>query len=163
MFNPFEKSMEFVFEKEGRFSNDKDDPGGATNYGITLMTLKDVGIDVDGDGDVDVDDIRRLTPEVAMQIYKDKYWNALDAGNIDWPLAVAAFDTAVNCGVGRTKRWLQQTTEKGGDVNYLLQLRTIHYLNIIQKNPVLGKYRKGWLNRVNDLKKYIEILKQDNP
>ena len=163
MFNPFEKIITFVLEKEGKFVHDKDDPGGATNYGITLLTLRDAGVDVDGDGDVDVDDVRKLTPQAAMEIYKDKYWDGLDASNIDWPLAVVAFDTAVNCGVGRTKRWLAQTNDKGGDYMYLLNLRTIHYLNIINKNPVLRKYKKGWLNRVNDLKKYVEILKQENP
>ncbi len=163
MFNPFDHAMRFVFEKEGKFSNDKDDPGGATNYGITLNTLRDAGVDVDGDGDIDVEDIKKLTPADAFAIYKEKYWDALDNDNLDWPLAIVAFDTAVNCGVNRTKRWLKMTQDKGEGPMYLLNLRTIHYLNIIQKNPVLGKYKKGWLARVNDLKKYVEILKQDNP
>jgi hypothetical protein len=161
MFNPFEKGMDFVFEKEGRFVHDKDDPGGATNYGVTLGALIDAGIDIDGDGDIDVDDIKKLTPEVAMHIYKNKYWDGIDASDLDWPLAIAAFDTAVNCGVSRTKRWLQQTMDRGEDHLYLLNLRNIHYLTIIQKNPVLAKYKKGWMNRVNDLKKLIDILKEE--
>lgn len=161
MFNPFEKGMDFVFEKEGRFSNDKDDPGGATNYGITLLALKEAGVDVDGDGDIDVDDIKKLTPEVAVQVYKEKYWNAIGGVDLDWPLAIAAFDTAVNVGVNRTNRWLRQTMERGEGHMYLLNLRQIHYATIIRKNPVLKKYSRGWTNRVNDLKKFIDILKDE--
>ena len=163
VFNPFEKAMEFVFQKEGKLSNDKDDPGGITNYGIILNTLKDAKVDINGDGRVDALDIRELSPDVAVQIYKDKYWNGLNANDLDWTLAVVAFDTAVNVGVGRTNRWVQQTVDRNEDYKYLLNLRTIHYLNIIQKNPVLAKYKKGWLNRVNDLKKYVDILKEETP
>lgn len=161
MFNPFEKGMDFLLRWEGGFVNDPVDPGGATNYGVTLNTLKGEGMDIDGDGDVDVDDVRKLSPEATIPLYKGKYWDAIDGDNLDWPLALAAFDTAVNCGVGRTKRWLQSTLDKGEGHMYLLNLRTIHYLTIIQKNPPLAKFKKGWLNRVNDLKKFIDVLKEE--
>ncbi|MBL4872523.1 MAG: peptidoglycan-binding protein, partial [Rhodobacteraceae bacterium] len=50
-----------ILRREGRYVNDPDDPGGATKFGVTIHTMRRLGIDVDGDGDVDVDDVRKLT------------------------------------------------------------------------------------------------------
>jgi len=152
----FERSVEYALKWEGGFTNDPVDPGGATNFGITINTLRDAGIDVDSDGDIDVDDVRALAQnrELVYAIYKNKYWDAINGDNFDLPFALAAFDTAVNCGVSRTNRWIKQSD---GDYTKLLNLRMIHYLNIIRKNPALQKFKKGWINRINDLKKTIDI------
>jgi hypothetical protein len=156
--NVFEKALEFALQWEGGFVNDPDDPGGATNYGVTLRTLRDAGYDIDGDGDVDVDDIRNLDLGTVAKIYREKYWNVINADSLDNSLAIAAFDTAINCGAGRVNRWLNQCD----DWQDMLNLRNIHYLTIIKKNPVLKKYQRGWMNRVNDLKKFITILESES-
>lgn len=160
---PFEEAMTFVWEKEGGFSNDPDDPGGATNYGITLQTARENGLDIDGDGDIDVDDIKQMTPEAALAVYKNKYWSPLfDVDlNLPWDIAIAAFDAGVNCGVSRAKKWVADALKTSNPLKVLNTYRRIHYSVIISKNPVLGKYRNGWNNRVNDLEKYIDILRQD--
>lgn len=155
--NYFEKGLDFALQWEGGFVNDPDDPGGATNYGITLRTLRDAGIDIDGDGDVDVDDVRGLDLATVAKIYREKYWNVINADALDPLLAIASFDTAVNCGTGRVNRWLEEC-ETYKD---MLRYRNIHYLNIIKKNPVLKKYQRGWLRRVNDLEKYLIILSNE--
>jgi lysozyme family protein len=36
-----------------------DDPGGATKHGVTIHTMRRLGLDLDGDGDVDTGDVRR--------------------------------------------------------------------------------------------------------
>ena len=169
-----EKALKFVLQWEGKFVNDPDDPGGATNFGVTINTLRALGIDIDGDKDIDVDDVRKIrmsndTPEMdsVVEIYREKYWNALDCDNLAWPIAMAAFDTAVNCGVGRAKRWLKESLAGELDKsveNHLrefLNMRVVHYLKIIRNNPDLAKYKKGWLNRVTDLKKYISITSDE--
>ena len=51
-----------IVAREGGFVDDPDDPGGVTNHGVTLTTLRRLGIDLDGDGRVGRDDLRRLTP-----------------------------------------------------------------------------------------------------
>ena len=38
--------------REGGFVNDPDDLGGATNFGVTIHTMRRLGLDLDGDGDV---------------------------------------------------------------------------------------------------------------
>lgn len=163
IFRPFESAMEFLFQKEGGFSNDKDDPGGATNLGITLRTARENGLDIDGDGDVDIDDIRQMTPDVAMAVYKNKYWSPLfnDNPDLPWAVAIAGFDAAVNCGINIAKKWVSDAMKTTNPIKTINNLRRVYYSNIIIKNPVLAKYRNGWNNRVNDLEKYIDILDRD--
>ena len=49
-----------IVDREGGYVNDPDDPGGATKFGVTIGTLRQLGLDLDGDGDVDIDDYRGL-------------------------------------------------------------------------------------------------------
>ena len=39
-----------IVAREGGFVNDPDDPGGMTKYGVTLETLRRLGLDLTGDG-----------------------------------------------------------------------------------------------------------------
>ena len=36
-----------IVAREGGFVNDPDDPGGATNHGVTIHTMRRLGIDLD--------------------------------------------------------------------------------------------------------------------
>ena len=51
---------EEIVAREGGYVNDPDDPGGATNHGVTIHTLRRLGLDLTGDGVVDPADVRRL-------------------------------------------------------------------------------------------------------
>ncbi|MGR3585419.1 MAG: glycosyl hydrolase 108 family protein, partial [Pseudooceanicola nanhaiensis] len=57
---------EDILRREGGYVNDPGDPGGATNFGVTVHTMRRLGLDLDGDGDVDAADVRRLTREQAL-------------------------------------------------------------------------------------------------
>lgn len=52
-----------IVAREGGYVNDPDDPGGATNFGVTIHTMRRLGLDLTGDGQVDVRDVRKLTQE----------------------------------------------------------------------------------------------------
>ena len=52
---------EEIVAREGGFVNDPDDPGGATNFGVTIHTMRRLGLDLDHDGAIDV--ARRARPE----------------------------------------------------------------------------------------------------
>lgn len=55
-----------IVMREGGFVNDPDDPGGATQHGVTVGTLRRLGLDLDGDGDVDAQDVRRVSKARAV-------------------------------------------------------------------------------------------------
>ena len=50
-----------ILKAEGGFVNDPDDPGGPTNYGVTLKTQKRLGHDLNQDGRVDIADLKQLS------------------------------------------------------------------------------------------------------
>ena len=143
--NNFEDALKFTLKWEGGFVNDRDDPGGKTNYGITAETFARYfpGREVES-----------ITLPEAATIYRNGYWVGAGCESLPKPLAVAVFDTAVNCGVSRAKRWLEETR----DSKKYLTLRREHYYRISDSNPSLKKFIRGWLNRLNDLHKYIDIL-----
>ena len=87
-----------ILRREGGFVNDPDDPGSATNHGVTILTLKRLGIDIDGDGDVDIDDIRVLPRTKAAEIFKEHYFVRPGIASLPAPLQASVFDMYVNAG-----------------------------------------------------------------
>lgn len=159
---------------EGGFSNHKDDPGGATNYGISLRWLKTQGLlgDLDDDGDVDIDDILAMDWETAVSIYRDKWWNKYHYDRIkDCEIAGKVFDISVNMGARQAHKLVQRALRTLGadiavdgivgpitikgmnteDPDILLdEIRNEQrrfYLNLIKRKPSLAVFKKGWLRR----------------
>jgi len=58
-----------ILKHEGGFVDHPKDPGGATNRGVTIGTLKRLGIDVNGDGDSDIADLRNLRESDAVRVF----------------------------------------------------------------------------------------------
>ena len=138
--NNFKKSLAFVLKWEGVYSFDPSDPGGETKWGISKRYHPDL-------------DIKNLTPEQACDIYAKEYWDTTGCDNIPFPLCTVVFDTAVNCGVSRASNWLRNAP----DASSYIQTRQNFYYDRVNKNPVMSKYIRGWMNRLNDLKKFVEI------
>ena len=136
----FKQALTFTLKWEGGLTRDS---GGLTKWGISQNAYPDL-------------DIANLTPQEAMDIYKRDYWDRIGGDNLPMPYCVAAFDTAVNCGVGRTLGWMRATQEWRN----LLDMRKTRYFTLA-KNPKYRPYLKGWLARVSDLAKYCEIMDSD--
>jgi lysozyme family protein len=92
-----------IVRREGGYVNDPDDPGGATNYGVTIGTLRSLGIDLGGDGKVGIDDLRALTPEDAVGIYIRHYYEKPRIDLLPEPLRPSVFDMQVNAGANAVK------------------------------------------------------------
>jgi lysozyme family protein len=113
----FEQAVKVVLKHEGGWVNDPTDPGGATNWGISLRYLKTVGDrdgdghldgDIDNDGDVDWQDIKLMTVDQAKAFYKAGWWDANRYFDFAQPVATKIFDTAVNTGSKRAHMLAQK-------------------------------------------------------
>jgi lysozyme family protein len=87
-----------ILSHEGGFSDDPHDPGGPTNFGITLAALRNAGRDLDGDGDIDRDDILRLTRAIAIEIFEEDYYRAPRIYLLPEALQPVVCDMQVNAG-----------------------------------------------------------------
>lgn len=172
----FEWAFTVVMKHEGGFVNDAADPGGATNYGVSLRFLRKEGIDIDGDGDINEDDIHALTPQIARDIYRDKFWNPCRCNAIRSELiATKIFDMAVNMGRKQAYRIAQRAVNQLDydpklTVDGLVGPATLNAINsleltdyellevmreeqaefyteLIRRKPQLAKFRLGWLRR----------------
>ncbi|EPX78475.1 holin-associated N-acetylmuramidase [Salipiger mucosus] len=94
---------EGIVAREGGYVNDPDDPGGATNHGVTIHTMRRLGLDLDGDGDVDARDVRHLTREQAIEIFLRHYFEHPRIGELPAPLQATVFDMYVNAGANAVK------------------------------------------------------------
>lgn len=89
---------EEIVAREGGYVNDPNDPGGATNYGVTIHTMRRLGLDLDGDGDVDEADVRALTRERAVEIFIEHYFRRPRIFQLPEVLQATVFDMQVNAG-----------------------------------------------------------------
>lgn len=92
-----------IVAREGGFVNDPDDPGGATKYGVTIHTMRRLGLDLTGDGRVNVRDVRQLTRAQAEEIFINHYFHRPGIAQLPEPLQASVFDMYVNAGSNAVK------------------------------------------------------------
>jgi lysozyme family protein len=117
----FNKAVITVLKHEGGFVQDPDDPGGATNYGISLRYLLGTGDltlgDFNHDGQIDIKDIQQMTIAQATDIYHSQWWVKYGYENLaDSDLAGKVFDTAINMGGSQAHILLQRSIRACGIV-----------------------------------------------
>ena len=103
MSNLKEKIINSIIEREGGYSNDLNDSGGETNYGITKVVARAY---------VYKGKMRNLPRDTAFEIYSKRYWDALHLDEIETLSSLIAeelADAGVNMGVGRAGRFLQRS------------------------------------------------------
>ena len=105
-----------IVAREGGFVNDPDDPGGATKYGVTLATLRRLGLDLTGDGEVAEADLRRLSRDQAVEIYLDHYFRRPRIAELPEALQAPVFDMHVNAGANAVKILQRLLNEMGSDL-----------------------------------------------
>ena len=92
-----------IVAREGGFVNDPDDPGGATNNGVTLGTLRHLGLDLNRDGTVDTRDVKELSEQQAADIFVDEYYHRMKIDALPEAIQASVFDMAVNSGANAVK------------------------------------------------------------
>ena len=100
----FDACLAFTLAQEGGYVDDPYDPGGATNMGITLATLRHW----DHDPALGPTDVQDMTRQTAGAIYGALYWNALRGDSLPAGVDLSAFDFGVNAGTRRSAELLQE-------------------------------------------------------
>lgn len=147
----FKKALAFVLKWEGGYVNNPNDLGGATNKGITQRTYNSWLVSKGQDRK----DVKFISKAEVEEIYYVNYWLGAGCNKMSKKFAVLAFDTAVNMGPRRVAEFLRVAQWK--DPEKFIQAREAKY----REFATYGNqhiFLKGWLNRLNDLKKFIKTL-----
>ena len=168
----FTSALPFVLRWEGGFVDHPNDPGGRTNKGITQKVYDQwrarQGAVAQG--------VERIADTEVQAIYEGGYWMPARCDLLDNPLGLAQFDTAVNMGVGRAVRFLQHAAgcpvdgdfgsgtaeavsqcDRGEALMSYCDAREACYRRLAEKNPKLAVFLKGWMNRLNALRKEVGL------
>jgi len=111
MSDHFTAAIDHILDVEGGFTDHPDDPGGATNFGITHRALADWR----GVRDASIEDVRDLSRDEAIAIYRARYWDKCRCDELPPGIAWLTFDGAVNHGVGRATKLLQEAATVAAD------------------------------------------------
>ena len=108
---------EEIVNREGGFVDDPDDPGGATNYGVTIHTLRRLGLDLTGDGDIDTADVRHLSRRQAVDIFIKHYHDRPGIDQLPATLRASVFDMYVNAGANAVRILQRLLVDMGFSIN----------------------------------------------
>ena len=153
----FLTAFDKLLKHEGGYSDHAADPGGKTRYGVTEAVAREFGYR---------GDMRELPIDLAQRIYKERYWDAVQAENLPLDVRYIVFDGAVNSGVAQSVKWLQRACGVHDDgVIGPVTIRaasTLHAeglkrrilaqrLRFMAKLPNWPAFGRGWANRICDL------------
>ena len=160
----YEKAITQVFKDEGGYTNESTDPGGPTNWGITIYDARQYW-----KSDATAEDVRTMPKAIAEDIYRKHYADVVRYNDLPPGVDYSVLDYAINSGTSHSVKTLQQivgVTEDG-------QLGSITLQAVLQKEPIetINKiwderlaydhslthlwhtYGHGWTNRIINGKK----------
>jgi lysozyme family protein len=163
----FDAALPFVLRWEGGYVDHPDDPGGATNRGVTQGVYDDWR----AQQQQPTRSVREITGDEVRAIYETGYWTPPRCDLLRSQLDLVHFDTAVNMGVGRAIRFLQASLgcavdgqfgphtesaaagcELASTITAYCDAREDYYRRLVEKRPSLGVFLRGWLNRLHALR-----------
>ncbi|MBP8216061.1 MAG: glycoside hydrolase family 108 protein [Thauera sp.] len=160
----FAACLDEVLRHEGGYVNHPSDPGGETNMGISRRSYPG-------------EDIRGMTRDRAGEIYRRDFWDAVQGDDLPAGLDLVAFDAAVNSGVSRGAKWLQQAVgvtadgvigpktalaAQGANVARAVQDATEARLNFLRGLKTWSAFGAGWTSRVQGVRtKALTMAKDD--
>ena len=157
----FDAALQHVLKSEGGFVNHPSDPGGMTNLGVTKKVWEEwVGHPVDEAA------MRALSVQDVAPLYKKNYWDKIKGDQLPAGVDYACFDLAVNSGVGRAAKTLQQAVgvsadgaigpatldavEKADARSLATEICDLR-LKFLQSLPTFATFGKGWTRRVSEV------------
>jgi lysozyme family protein len=138
-----EPSILVTLGYEGGYTNHPRDPGGPTNWGITIYDAR-----MYWKPNATAEDVKAMPRHIAVEIYRQKYWAKLSCDARPAGVDLVDFDFGVNSGVARAKSWMT-IIDKGGmtPVQYVKAhcAKRMGFLRSLRTFDVFGK---GWSRRV---------------
>jgi lysozyme family protein len=161
----FNKCLAVILKNEGGYSNHPNDPGKATNYGVTQMVYDNYR-KINGEP---TQDVRDISDEEVYDIYLTAYWIPMNlTGIVNEELILQIFDMGVNAGIRTAIKLIQRIVDVKDDgiigkkttaainsfpedlVSFYKHERDVYYHVIVEKNPKLAVFLNGWLNRIKN-------------
>ena len=167
----FDRALPIILEAEGGYVDDPDDPGGATNKGITQKTYDSWRESIGKPSAA----VKYITNDEVRDIYRREYWQGSQADALTWPANLVHFDGAVNHGAYNAARILQRALDVRDDGNIgpvtmaairerdPLELagemcwgRIAFYLEITKRaDDPKRKFFRGWVLRIMHLREKV--------
>ena len=153
----FDQAFEKLLGHEGDFSDHKDDPGGATRWGVTEAVARANGYS---------GEMRDFPQMAAKHIYRREYWDAIRADDLPPALRYAVFDGAVNSGNAQSIKWLQRAVgvvddgrvgpqtmaqARAAPPDAVLRRMLAERLRFMTNLKVWPAFSRGWARRIADL------------
>jgi lysozyme family protein len=159
----FETCLSLLLAHEGGYTNHPSDPGGPTNFGITIEDYRRY-VKVNATAA----DVRRMKLAEAKIIYREKYWDAQRCDELPPGVNYAIFDYGVNSGIGRSGKVLRRALGLPDDSSAVTDMvvaaahavdpktlivdicdERLRFLQSLKTWPVFGA---GWGRRVAEVK-----------
>jgi lysozyme family protein len=162
----FTRAVADVLKHEGGYVDHPNDPGGATNHGISLRFYRRIK------PGATAKDIKALTRKDAMQIYYDHWWVRYSYAQLPFSIGKRVFSFSVNMPTKQAHIILQRALRAATGENLVLDgvigpktlaavkgsyhgqllaaLRSeaaAYYRLLAQRRPSMKVFLKGWLNR----------------
>lgn len=168
----YDLALTRLLKDEGGYTDHPSDPGGPTNFGITLADARRYW-----KGNATVEDVRALPQSVARTIYREHYWNAMRCDELPAGVDYAVFDYGVNSGTGRAGKVLRRVlklSDRAGmvtddviaaaekhaprDLVIAICAERLAFLQSLKTFPVFGR---GWTMRVNGVRVAASAMAQN--
>jgi len=176
MTSTFKNAINFILNNEGGYVDHAADPGGATNFGISLRALSQLEgdrfdkWDLDFDGDIDADDMKLLTVDMAREFYETHFWHPIFEKLEQQSVATKLLDMCVNMGTRQGVKILQKAcnwnmpmlhvdgyigpktiavaNSMGETLEYFLPSEQAKfYFTLVDDKSSRGVFLLGWLRR----------------
>jgi len=158
----YDEALARLLVHEGGYTNHPADPGGPTNFGITLADARAYW-----KRDASAADVRAMPLAVAKDIYRARYWAALACNDLPAGVDYAVFDYGVNSGIGRAAKVLQRILDvppdgrivprtiaaaRSRDAAALVDVICDERLAFLQSLATWPVFGNGWGRRVREVR-----------
>lgn len=170
----YEEALRRLLAHEGGYTNHPSDPGGPTNFGITIYDYRKYV-----KPDATSADVKAMSLIEAKRIYRAKYWDAQRCDDLPAGVDYAVFDYGVNSGIGRSGKVLRRCLKlsgdssavtaaviaaaAGADAKVIVTAICDERLRFLQNLKTWDVFGKGWGRRVAEVKAYSLALAAGAP